>query len=159
MPARLAVITTLPVLLGAALAEPQTPARWAIDPTPSVTIGRREADTNAILTAVGGATRLPDGSILVGDKDVIRKARRTRKRWGGGMRQVGILAAACLHALDHHVGRHADDHARARRLAEGFRQARGLTVADPDLARRTIVRALSQAARGTPQSQSNKKIA
>src|SRR4030095_8015480 len=44
----------------------------------------------------------PIGSILVGEAGAIRVARRVRKRWGGGMRQVGILAAACLHALDHH---------------------------------------------------------
>ena len=66
----------------------------------------------------------PVGSILVGAADVVRRARRVRKRWGGGMRQVGILAAACLHALDHHVERLAEDHARARRLAEGLRAAR-----------------------------------
>ncbi len=73
----------------------------------------------------------PVGSILVGDAGVIRAARRTRKRWGGGMRQVGILAAACLHALDHHVARLAEDHARAKRLAAGLRVP-GVTVADPD---------------------------
>ncbi|MCE9627682.1 MAG: low specificity L-threonine aldolase, partial [Candidatus Eisenbacteria bacterium] len=59
-------------------------------------------------------------------------ARRVRKRWGGGMRQAGILAAACLHALDHHIARLADDHARARRLAEGFAQAPGVSVPKPD---------------------------
>ena len=63
----------------------------------------------------------PVGSILVGTADVVRRARRVRKRWGGGMRQVGILAAACLHALDHHVERLADDHAPRARLAEGVR--------------------------------------
>ena len=73
----------------------------------------------------------PIGSILVGPADVIRQARRTRKRWGGGMRQVGILAAACLHALDHHVERLADDHARAKRLAEGFTLP-GVSVVAPD---------------------------
>jgi threonine aldolase len=74
----------------------------------------------------------PVGSILVGPGDVIRRARRTRKRWGGGMRQAGILAAACLHALDHHVERLADDHARARALAAGLRAVPGVTVAEPD---------------------------
>ena len=74
----------------------------------------------------------PIGSILVGPGDVIAQAPRIRKRWGGGMRQVGILAAACLHALDHHVERLAEDHARARRLAAGFRQAEGIAVPEPD---------------------------
>jgi len=74
----------------------------------------------------------PVGSILVGPMDVVRRARRVRKRWGGGMRQVGILAAACLHALDHHVERLAEDHARARRLAAGLREAPGVTAPEPD---------------------------
>lgn len=74
----------------------------------------------------------PVGSILAGPVDVIRRARRTRKRWGGGMRQSGVLAAACLHALDHHVERLAEDHARARLLAAGLRETPGVTVAEPD---------------------------
>jgi threonine aldolase len=48
------------------------------------------------------------------------------------MRQVGILAAACLHALDHHIERLAEDHLRARRLADGFRAAPGVAVGEPD---------------------------
>jgi threonine aldolase len=74
----------------------------------------------------------PVGSILVGDAASVRAAFLTRKRWGGGMRQVGILAAACLYALDHHVERLAEDHARARRLAAGFRSAPGVKVAEPE---------------------------
>jgi len=73
----------------------------------------------------------PVGSILTGPADVIRRAHRARKRWGGGMRQVGILAAACLHALDHHIERLADDHARARRLAAGF-AGPGVQVLEPE---------------------------
>ena len=60
----------------------------------------------------------PVGSLMVGPADAIAEARVWRKRMGGGMRQVGILAAAGLHALDHHVERLADDHAHARLLAE-----------------------------------------
>ncbi|MGA8255012.1 MAG: GntG family PLP-dependent aldolase [Nocardioides sp.] len=60
----------------------------------------------------------PVGSVLVGNRDVVTEARVWRKRMGGGMRQVGILAAAGLHALDHHLDRLADDHAHARLLAE-----------------------------------------
>ncbi len=59
----------------------------------------------------------PIGSVLVSTSERIASARVWRKRLGGGMRQVGILAAAGLYALDHHVERLADDHARARRLA------------------------------------------
>lgn len=59
----------------------------------------------------------PVGSCLAGDHAVIVAARRLRKRLGGGMRQSGLLAAACLHALDHHLVRLAEDHAHADRVA------------------------------------------
>jgi len=62
----------------------------------------------------------PIGSILSGSADWIRHALRRRKVLGGGMRQVGILAAAAIYALDHHVRRLADDHENARRLAEAI---------------------------------------
>jgi len=62
----------------------------------------------------------PVGSVLVGSAALIDKARRWRKVAGGGWRQAGLLAAACTYALDHHVDRLADDHARAARLAEGL---------------------------------------
>lgn len=70
----------------------------------------------------------PVGSVLVGSDELIERATRWRKVTGGGMRQAGILAAACLHALDHHVARLADDHARAQRLANGLAGLPGLTV-------------------------------
>lgn len=62
----------------------------------------------------------PVGSVLVGARPFIDEARRVRKRLGGGMRQAGIIAAAGLHALDHHVDRLTEDHARARRLGEAL---------------------------------------
>jgi len=62
----------------------------------------------------------PVGSVVVGSAERIEKARWIRKRMGGGMRQAGILAAAGLYALRHHIDRLADDHARARRLAEAL---------------------------------------
>jgi threonine aldolase len=70
----------------------------------------------------------PVGSVLVGPAALIERAKRWRKVCGGGWRQAGGLAAACLHALDHHVARLADDHARAARLAEALRASPGLTV-------------------------------
>lgn len=66
----------------------------------------------------------PVGSVLVSSRERIAQARVWRKRYGGGMRQVGILAAAGLHALDHHVQRLADDHTRARRLADALERVR-----------------------------------
>jgi threonine aldolase len=75
-------------------------------------------DTLAVCLSKGlGA---PIGSLVVSSTERIERARVLRKRMGGGMRQVGVLAAAGDYALSHHVGRLADDHARARRLAEAL---------------------------------------
>ncbi|HVJ62626.1 MAG TPA: low-specificity L-threonine aldolase [Tahibacter sp.] len=63
----------------------------------------------------------PVGSVLLGSAALVGEGRRWRKMLGGGMRQAGVIAAAGLHALDHHVERLADDHARAARLADGLR--------------------------------------
>jgi threonine aldolase len=62
----------------------------------------------------------PVGSALLGSKEFIAKARRYRRLFGGGMRQAGVLAAAAIHALDHHVDRIAEDHRRARQIAEAL---------------------------------------
>ena len=62
----------------------------------------------------------PAGTVLVGGKDLIARARRVRKMLGGGMRQAGVIAAAGIYALDHNVDRLADDHANARRLGDGL---------------------------------------
>ena len=69
----------------------------------------------------------PVGSVLLGNAALVDKARRWRKVLGGGWRQAGILAAGCIHALDHHVERLAEDHRRAAELAAGL-QALGLAV-------------------------------
>jgi threonine aldolase len=73
----------------------------------------------------------PVGSALCGSKDFIGRARRIRKMAGGAMRQSGVLAAAATHALDHHVERLAQDHALARRLAEGLAGIEGVQVEAP----------------------------
>jgi len=73
----------------------------------------------------------PVGSALCGSREFIALAHRIRKMAGGGMRQAGMLAAAALHALDHHVHRLADDHALARHLAEGLAGIEGLQVEVP----------------------------
>jgi threonine aldolase len=74
----------------------------------------------------------PVGSVLIGRQDLIDTARRNRKMLGGGLRQSGILAAAGLYALDHNVARLAEDHRRARRLAEGLAAFPALHVTMPD---------------------------
>jgi threonine aldolase len=73
----------------------------------------------------------PIGAVLAGTAAFIAEARRYKHLFGGAMRQAGIAAAGCLHALDHHVDRLADDHARARRLAEGLAAIPGISVITP----------------------------
>jgi threonine aldolase len=73
----------------------------------------------------------PVGSALCGPKELIARARRIRKMAGGAMRQSGMLAAAASHALDHHVARLAQDHALARRLAQGLQGIPGLQFEPP----------------------------
>ncbi len=73
----------------------------------------------------------PAGTVLVGTRPVIERARRARKILGGAMRQAGIIAAAGLYALEHHVARLAEDHANAERLAAGLAAIRGVEVEPP----------------------------
>ncbi len=73
----------------------------------------------------------PVGSALCGSRAFIARAHRWRKMAGGGMRQAGVLAAAAMHALDHHVERLAEDHANARRLADGLAGLPSVTVEPP----------------------------
>jgi threonine aldolase len=70
----------------------------------------------------------PVGSMLCGSGEFVDQARRVRKRFGGGMRQVGVLAAAGLVALERMPGRLAQDHTTARLLAEGLREIDGITI-------------------------------
>jgi threonine aldolase len=80
----------------------------------------------------------PVGSALTGTKDMIRRAKRHRKALGGAMRQAGIIAAGALYALDHHIDRLAEDHDKARVLADAIRETPGLTL-DPDIVDTNIV--------------------
>jgi threonine aldolase len=96
----------------------------------------RHADSVGICLSKGlGA---PVGSVLCGSRAFINEARRTRKMLGGGMRQVGILAAAGIHALRHHVDRLVEDHDNARRLARGLARMSGIRL-DPDQVATNIV--------------------
>ncbi|MBL7979009.1 MAG: aminotransferase class I/II-fold pyridoxal phosphate-dependent enzyme [Bacteroidetes Order II. Incertae sedis bacterium] len=80
----------------------------------------------------------PVGSVLAGSKELINKARRYRKMWGGGMRQVGFLAAAGLYALEHHRERLAEDHRLAKKLAMGLGEM-GIFDIDPEKTETNIV--------------------
>lgn len=89
----------------------------------------RGADTVAFCLSKGlGA---PVGSLVCGPKRLLYRMQRARKMLGGGMRQAGILAAAGLHALEHHVTRLAEDHANATRLATGLAEL-GLEAREPE---------------------------
>jgi threonine aldolase len=81
----------------------------------------REFDTVTICFSKG--LGCPLGALIAGPSGLMLRARRGKHLFGGAMRQAGIVAAAALYALDHHVDRIADDHARARRLAEGLVEA------------------------------------
>jgi threonine aldolase len=83
-------------------------------------IGRR-FDTVTLCLSKG--LGCPLGALVAGSHELMRKARRLKHQFGGAMRQAGIVAAAGIYALDHHVERLADDHARARRLAESLSAA------------------------------------
>lgn len=76
---------------------------------------------DSVMFCVSKGLAAPVGSILAGSADFIKLARRNRKAVGGGMRQVGVIAAGGLYALNHMVDRLADDHANARHLAAGLR--------------------------------------
>jgi len=80
----------------------------------------------------------PIGSAVASTAETIARARRARKMFGGAMRQAGIIAAAAIHALDHHIDRLADDHANARRLAEALAELPGV-ILDPTLVETNIV--------------------
>jgi threonine aldolase len=80
----------------------------------------------------------PVGACLAGSTDLISEAWRYKQMWGGAMRQAGVIAAAGLYALEHHVERLADDHANARRLAEGLAEIDSITI-DPSAVETNIV--------------------
>lgn len=95
--------------------------------------GRSEAELAAPFDSVSvcfsKGLGAPVGSALVGSTALVTRARRFRKVFGGGMRQAGILAAAALHAIDHHRARLVDDHRRARAFAEAIALMPGILVA------------------------------
>jgi threonine aldolase len=86
------------------------------------------AGVDSLAVCLSKGLGAPAGSLFVGSRESVARARRLRKALGGAMRQSGILAAAGLHALEHHVERLADDHAHARALATGLASLPGLEV-------------------------------
>ena len=80
----------------------------------------------------------PVGAVLAASEELIDEAWRYKQMWGAALRQSGIVAAGCLHALDHHVGRLAEDHEHARLLAEGLAELPGVSI-DPGTVDTNIV--------------------
>jgi threonine aldolase len=80
----------------------------------------------------------PIGSLVAGSKTFIDRVHRFRKMFGGGMRQVGIVAAAGIYALDHHIERLKEDHQKAKHLALGLHEIRGVSI-DPEYVETNIV--------------------
>ena len=99
--------------------------------TPIATAKKICASFDTVSVCLSKGLGAPVGSLLLGSKPLIAKARRMRKMLGGGMRQAGVIAAAGMHALDHHIERLKDDHANAALLASGLREAsRGQLIID-----------------------------
>jgi threonine aldolase len=107
----------------------------------------REVDS--VMFCLSKGLCAPVGSLLCGSADLIGEARRVRKVLGGGMRQAGVLAAAGLVALEQMTGRLAEDHARAKRLAQGLAEIPGLAVSAPET--NILYFQLTQATTSTPE--------
>jgi threonine aldolase len=112
-------------MMNAAVAASCSPARFAA-----------QVDTIGVDLAKG--LGCPVGALLAGSAELMEEAWRFKQMFGGAMRQTGYLAAAGLHALDHHVERLAEDHTNARALAEGLARVAGVTVV-PDAIETNVV--------------------
>jgi threonine aldolase len=103
-----------------------------------VSVDQLVADADSVTFCLSKGLSCPVGSIVCGSSDFIATAHRIRRMLGGGMRQVGILAAAGLYALDNMVDRLSEDHVNAQRLAKGLASIPGLSI-DPEMTQTNIV--------------------
>jgi threonine aldolase len=103
-----------------------------------VQVDRYASCADSVSVCMSKGLGAPIGSVLTGSSKFIEKSRRFRKMYGGGMRQVGILAAACLYALEHNLPRLAEDHDKARLLAEELVSSPAMEV-DPEAVESNIV--------------------
>ena len=94
----------------------------------NTSVDRMVRDYDSVSICFSKGLGAPVGSVLVGSSTFIARAHRWRKMFGGGMRQAGILAAACLYALDHNIERLDDDHRRTKILAEAIQNIDGFEV-------------------------------
>lgn len=105
---------------------------WNAAAASGVTLEEFSSCADTITVCLSKGLGCPIGSLLAGPSDLMAEAWSVRKRLGGGMRQVGIIAAAGLWALDHNLDRLDEDHERARRLALGSDSLDGLRAQEPD---------------------------
>jgi threonine aldolase len=93
---------------------------WHAHVATGLALNELASPVDSVSVCFSKALGAPVGSVLAADQVTITRAHRFRKMWGGGMRQAGFLAAACLYALDHHLDRLTVDHENARALAAGL---------------------------------------
>ena len=105
---------------------------WNASVASGVAMGEMAKGFDSVTVCFSKGLGAPMGSVLAGSREFVARARRIRKSLGGGLRQIGLLAAAASYALDHHVERLAEDHANARRLAAGLARIEGIQVVAPD---------------------------
>jgi threonine aldolase len=105
---------------------------WNASARTGVSVRDYAACADTVMVAMSKGLGCPVGSLLAGTADHMKQARVIRRRLGGAMRQVGVLAAAGIYALDHHIDRLRDDHDRASRLAQSARTINGFDVIEPD---------------------------
>lgn len=105
---------------------------WNASAASGVPLAEYGACADTVMVSLSKGLGCPIGSVLAGPVDLIGRAWSVRKRLGGGMRQIGILAAAGLYALEHNLGRLGEDHARALALARGCGAITGLSATAPD---------------------------
>lgn len=103
---------------------------WNAAAALGVTVREVAAPFDSVSACFSKGLGAPVGSVLAGSKELVGRAHRLRKMLGAGMRQVGLLAAACLHALDHNVARLHEDHENARRFFE-ILEGRGVRAMSP----------------------------
>lgn len=105
---------------------------WNASAATGTSLADFAACADTVMVSFSKGLGAPVGAALVGSRDVIARANRVRKRFGGGMRQSGILAAAALHGIEHHLGRLRDDHDAAKRFAAVVDGVGGAKVVPPD---------------------------
>jgi threonine aldolase len=105
---------------------------WNASVASGISLSDIAGTVDTVMVAFSKGLGAPIGAAVAGPKDVMEEVWTARKLFGGALRQSGILAAAALYALDHHLERLADDHANARLLAKAIDGAGGCTVVPPD---------------------------